>query len=881
MSVLMMDWDLEHEGNTDPFFCLREPFFGLNEMDFELHGIYMDHEPYEEFITPLDKCKDAFLNVLLTDENIRNSSLTNDVRAQVYHRGDLQSDEDEEEQEQFCIQNYAVHNGYQIYFEKCDSTRILVRCGKRNEDNCCPFRLYAPWMFNERSIQIKTLEATHVCGRKFKLGSMVTPEWIGRHYITEIANKPKVKLKEMITDIRQRFRIWDYAQELLRSNPGSTCKVCVTVNPDEINYFHRFYIGFKAICEGWKRAYRRVIGLDGCFLKGAVKGELLTTIGRDANNQTWFFELLKDDLDLDSGRGLVVISDQHKGLLESMKDILPHVEHMNCARHIYANFRKAFTGVEYKKLFWAAFRSCTEGDFKRHMESIKKLSPSAYEYLMSKQPETWCRAYFGTGYACEAVENGMSECFNSIILDARKKPLITMLEEIQIYIMDRFWGIIHSQGHVFEARRGCDSYRVDLDNMTCSCRLWDLAGIPCVHANAAINFIHQTPDAYINAYFSKEKFRQCYSTNIEPVNGTNLWAQTEYIKPLPPMSRRMPGRPATKRKRHANEKESKFSTKKVKVARTTRCGNCLEYGDNIRACKNERKQYVPPPPKKTGRPRKHLIPHVSTSPGQPNLPSQPSCSNTVRRSPRKHNTLRMSPRKHQQQASSKRFRRNSIDVPRKKLCTRRGGGRICSATIGTQESVVQQVPLVDEGENVMGDNVGQSVVQQVPVVNKGVQEEGVVQEVPVIHIQDGHMMQEGESSQASVMEGNDTFRQVGSSIGRKLKSTNDENEQGIDAILEGVNFTNKTKSSPLNNDNEVEDNQFIEFTKGKDDDILPEKIQLGPEEIASMLEAGYSMAEIEAMREVQVELDDSPPVELDRSHTSYCYIAITTQIFKP
>ncbi|CAH1453309.1 unnamed protein product [Lactuca virosa] len=154
----MMDWDSEHEGNTNPFFGLREPFSGLNEMDFELHGIYMDHEPVEEFITPLDKCKDAFLNVLLTDENIRNSSLTNNVRAQVYHRGDLQSDEDEEEQEQvikkcilhdpktrsdkmeqklgdifenvtqlkFCIQNYAIHNGYQLYFDMCDSIRIVA-----------------------------------------------------------------------------------------------------------------------------------------------------------------------------------------------------------------------------------------------------------------------------------------------------------------------------------------------------------------------------------------------------------------------------------------------------------------------------------------------------------------------------------------------------------------------------------------------------------------------------------------------------------------------------------------------------------------------------------------------------------------------------------
>ena len=187
---------------------------------------------------------------------------------------------------------------------------------------------------------------------------MVTPQWIGRHYISEIATKPKMKLKEMVLDIKQKYRcvvsigqvrrakewakefiegkltehyarIWDYANELRRSNPGSTCKFCVTRNPDGKNYFHRIYIGFKALIDGWKGGCRRVIGLDGCFLKGQVKGELLTAIGRDANNQvypiawavvdvenkdnwTWFMELLRYDLDLGRGNGLVVISDQHK-----------------------------------------------------------------------------------------------------------------------------------------------------------------------------------------------------------------------------------------------------------------------------------------------------------------------------------------------------------------------------------------------------------------------------------------------------------------------------------------------------------------------------------------------------------------------------------------
>src|SRR4051812_13244341 len=61
----------------------------------------------------------------------------------------------------------------------------------------------------------------------------------------------------------------------------------------------------------------KAIGLDGCFFKGVVKGELLCAIGRDANNQMyplawvvveqetdgtwkWFVGLLIKDLDINN-----------------------------------------------------------------------------------------------------------------------------------------------------------------------------------------------------------------------------------------------------------------------------------------------------------------------------------------------------------------------------------------------------------------------------------------------------------------------------------------------------------------------------------------------------------------------------------------------------
>ncbi|GJY61298.1 zinc finger, CCHC-type containing protein [Tanacetum coccineum] len=51
--------------------------------------------------------------------------------------------------------------------------------------------------------------------------------------------------------------------------------------------FRRIYICFKGVKDGWLAGCRKVIELDGCFLKHTCRGELLTAMGRDANNQMY------------------------------------------------------------------------------------------------------------------------------------------------------------------------------------------------------------------------------------------------------------------------------------------------------------------------------------------------------------------------------------------------------------------------------------------------------------------------------------------------------------------------------------------------------------------------------------------------------------------
>ncbi|KAL0415683.1 UNVERIFIED_CONTAM: hypothetical protein Slati_3400200 [Sesamum latifolium] len=81
-----------------------------------------------------------------------------------------------------------------------------------------------------------------------------------------------------------------------------------------------------------------IIGLDGCFLKGLYKGQLLAAIGRDPNENIypiafafvevekfdswlWFLRLLLRDIGSQEERGWAFISDRQKGLIDAVAEL--------------------------------------------------------------------------------------------------------------------------------------------------------------------------------------------------------------------------------------------------------------------------------------------------------------------------------------------------------------------------------------------------------------------------------------------------------------------------------------------------------------------------------------------------------------------------------
>ncbi|XP_010546536.1 PREDICTED: uncharacterized protein LOC104818597 isoform X2 [Tarenaya hassleriana] len=79
----------------------------------------------------------------------------------------------------------------------------------------------------------------------------------------------QIGLNMVMEDQQVQFaKLWDYENELLRSNPNNTVEIGTCPGPHEgEQYFDRMYVCFAALRETWKKSLRPVIGLDGCFLK--------------------------------------------------------------------------------------------------------------------------------------------------------------------------------------------------------------------------------------------------------------------------------------------------------------------------------------------------------------------------------------------------------------------------------------------------------------------------------------------------------------------------------------------------------------------------------------------------------------------------------------
>ncbi|KAH7844546.1 hypothetical protein Vadar_029198 [Vaccinium darrowii] len=480
-----------------------------------------------------------------------------------------------------AIKHHAIKHQRNVKLVKNDKRRVRAKCQKP-----CPWEVYAAKVMGESTYQVRTYMGKHTCTISYK-NRNVNSTIIAKRYIEELRTNPGIPIvafkdrvrKEMKVDVsrtqlyrakrkaaqlnygsdlQQYSRLWDYCEELRRSNPGSTVVMDAPIDAENCNI-------------------------------------------TESNEHEWTF-----------------INDRQKGLLPAINEEVPRAEHRHCAKHLLSNFQKRFRGVSYEENFWDCSKATYVAIFEEAMARMKEEDEEAHHWLTLEPPQYWSRSHFRDIVKCDMVCNNLCEAFNKALLEATGKPIIEMLELIRCYfnhrmLIRREW--IKKFGN--ELLPNCyskleenlkqssicsshwfgdmqyqvwfgegEQYTVDLNIRSCSCRKWDLCGIPCPHAIAAIQEKKDKVEGYISKWYSETSYINAYQPLVKPINGSKMWPKTGFTPVIPPSERRKQGRPKKKRILGAEEYiNPKYPNKLRKIGQNSvYCGRCGQHRHNRRSC---------------------------------------------------------------------------------------------------------------------------------------------------------------------------------------------------------------------------------------------------------------------------------------------------------
>ncbi|WVY93851.1 hypothetical protein V8G54_032939 [Vigna mungo] len=423
-----------------------------------------------------------------------------------------------------------------------------------------------------------------------------------------------------------------YCEQIRKTNPGSIASVVAT---GQENCFQRLFISYRASIYGFINACRPLVELDRAHLKGKYLGTLLCAAAVDADdalfplaiavvdtesddNWMWFMSELRKLLGVNTENmpRLTILSERQRGLVEAVETHFPSASHGFCLRFVSENFRDTFKNTKLVNIFWNAVYALTAAEFESKITEMIEISQDVLPWFQQFPPYLWAVAYFdGVRYGHFTL--GVTELLYNWALECHELPIVQMMEHIRQQMISWFsdrqdmgmrWTSIlvpSAEKRILEAIADAHCYQVlranevefeivstertnivDIRSRECSCRRWQLYGLPCAHAAAALISCGHNAHMFAEPCFTVQSYRMTYSQMINPIPDKSQWrdqgegaeggggARVDIII-HPPKTRRPPGRPKKKVLRVENFKRPK---------RVVQCGRCHMLGHSQKKC---------------------------------------------------------------------------------------------------------------------------------------------------------------------------------------------------------------------------------------------------------------------------------------------------------
>ncbi|XP_042517475.1 uncharacterized protein LOC122091531 [Macadamia integrifolia] len=422
-----------------------------------------------------------------------------------------------------------------------------------------------------------------------------------------------------------------YCEQIRKTNPGSIASVFAT---GQENCFQRLFVSYRASIYGFINACRPLLELDRAHLKGKYLGTLFCASAVDADdalfplafaivdmesdeNWMWFLSELRKLLGVNTENmpRLTILSDRSKGIVEAVETHFPSAFHGFCLRYVSENFRDEFKNTKLVNIFWNAVYALTAVEFEAKITEMVEISRDVLQWFQRFPPRLWAVAYFeGVRYGHFTL--GITELLYNWALEGHELPIVQMMEFIRHQLTSWFddhrnrsvgWTSVlvpSAEKRIHEAIADARCYQVlranevefeivstertnivDIRSRHCSCRRWQIYGLPCAHAVAALISCGQNAHVFVEHCFTVTSYRDAYSQMINPIPDKSQWREPGEgadgggakadITIRPPKTRRPPGRPKKKVLRIESFKRPK---------RIVQCGRCHMLGHSQKKC---------------------------------------------------------------------------------------------------------------------------------------------------------------------------------------------------------------------------------------------------------------------------------------------------------
>ena len=393
---------------------------------------------------------------------------------------------------------------------------------------------------------------------------------------------------------------------------------------DEQNRFMYLFLAYGPCIRGFG-CMRKVISVDGTWLKGKFRGTLLVATAQDSERHcypiawaivdsendaswTWFFSNLK--VIVTDSEELVFISDRNQSISNALSTVYSLAHHGCCTWHVSQNIKSNFSCSGVLPLFFRTSEAYRIDEFSVLFDELSARYPSIARYLQEQvRFEMWSRAHF-KGNRYNIMTTNMSESMNAMLKDVRDYPVIALFNFIQAKMSEWFNNRRveaskiktlltpsvektlrerHNKAGFLTATRlntvefqvtgGEATVIVNIGARSCTCRVFDLEQIPCEHAISCCREAGMSLYDLCSKYYRTEVWALAYAETIYPVPDTSQWDIPNHVKEillLPPRVQPKRGRPKQKRIPSIGE----FTRRK------NRCARCGQYGHYQKKCKN-------------------------------------------------------------------------------------------------------------------------------------------------------------------------------------------------------------------------------------------------------------------------------------------------------